>query len=189
KGRVGTRRVLWRPPHPWHRSSRVCHAARQEGAHRAWLRRRHGRSTRGRPMKRNPLFTAADFTDAAPARAVAGKASAGAVHPAYTAWAAGASIRDLVAEHGGSRSSMRKILTAGAGGTDAFRALRAQGAGGTSVPFGGKRSAGGRTGAQRTQDDHAVPHITKAKGWTSEHRYKGVLVHLESVGDVKWREE
>lgn len=136
---------------------------------------------------KQPLFTKADFTvGAQPAPAAKG------ADAAFTAWRDGTSLKALVTEYGGSRSAMRKRLTQAAGGKDAFRALRTQGAGGVAVPFGGKRATGGRTREQRVSDDAGVKRISstkRSKGWREERRYKGIIVTLESVGDVKWREE
>ena len=135
-------------------------------------------------MKGKLTYTKADFADGAHAPEAKKGADA-----AFTAWAAGTSLKALVVQYGGSRSSMRKRLTTGAGGKAQFRALRAQGAGGTSIPFGGKRAQGGRTVEQRVADDSAVKQITKSTGWRTERRYKGILVSIHDVGNMAWREE
>jgi hypothetical protein len=110
---------------------------------------------------------------------------------AYTRWLAGEQLIALSSETGIKRSKLRRLFIKQAGGKPAYQQLRAKGAGGVAEPFGGKRSEG-RTAGVPLINDAKVKRCTdtsKTAGWTAEHHYRPVVVNVEGVGNVPWREE
>lgn len=110
---------------------------------------------------------------------------------AYTRWLAGEQLIALSSETGIKRSKLRRLFIKQAGGKPAYAELRAKGAGGVVEPFGGKRSEGRPAGVALVNDAKVkrVTDTSKTAGWTFEYKYRPLVVNIEGVGNVGWREQ
>lgn len=110
---------------------------------------------------------------------------------AYERWLAGEQLIALSIEISVKRSKLRRLFIKQAGGKPAYAALRAKGAGGVVEPFGGKRSEGRQPGVAMVNDKKVkrVTDTSKSAGWTYEYKYRPIVVAIEGVGNVGWREQ
>jgi hypothetical protein len=109
-------------------------------------------------------------------------------HPAFkpsqrdaalvNAWREGATIKDLVVQHGLKRSAIRRIITVGVGGREAFRQLREGGAGGKAASPIGRKGA-----APPSVSDDGVRRVSSSR-WRSRNHREPRVVDLKAIPNL-----